>query len=277
MAKITFLDGAIGSILMENQHCEHGVWQCNMQNAEQVTELHRAYIKAGAHIINSNTFSANRYTVKDCDTTVSEVVASGVRLAKQAAQGTSALVALDIGPLPELLEPYGDLTEEDCTAFYDEIITAGAAEKPDIIFLETFLDIEMLVIAATCAQKTGLPLMCSMSFSQGGRTIMGNTPQQLVEALADFNVTAVGLNCSMEPKEALPVAEEFRRCTELPVIFKPNAGTPQFSADGISYEDAQTFVTDMMPIAKLGDVYIGGCCGTSPDYIKLLTEMCVEK
>ncbi len=263
---ITFLDGALGSILMQGGE---SVSLLNKTDPERVLRLHRQYIEAGSNIICSNTFSANRYNCSAGE--VAEVVALGVALAKEAANG-NAKVALDIGPLPELLDPYGDLEEEDCAEQYREILSAGTKNRPDFIFFETFMDIDMLEIAVKQATEYDIPLLCSMSFTEIKKTIMGHSVEQMCERLAQYNPTAIGLNCSMEPEKSIDVAAEFRRFTDLPIIFKPNAGKPQVSGQDVVYEDAAIFANECRPTIEFGEMFIGGCCGSSPEHIRLLKE-----
>ncbi len=268
MSNITILDGAIGSILME--FCKEGVYSCNINSPEKVLELHKNYVQAGSNIICTNTFSANRPGIGNYD--VKEVITAGLKLARKAVEGTEVKVALDIGPLAELLEPYGDLEAEECAEIYREIVECCEACPPDYILLETFIDLEMLKIAAQQASKLNIPMFLSMSFTPVGKTIMGNSVKDMVEALEIYNPVAIGLNCSLEPKQSLPVAKMFREHTKLPLFFKPNAGKPQVTADGIVYEDHKVFADEMIEAKQLGDVYIGGCCGTGPEYIKEICE-----
>lgn len=275
MNSVKFLDGALGTSLWEMSNTKGNVWELNMTNQEIVFKLHKMYIEAGSDIIASNTFSVNAMSVKDTNYSVSEVVCEGIKIAKNAVKGTAVKVAFDIGPLTELLEPYGDLTEDECEETYREIIESGIKENPDIIFFETFMDIEMLKIAVSVANKFDIPVFCSMTFEKIGKTIMGNSIDDMLGALSEFNVFAVGLNCSNEPSSLIDVIKSFRTKTNKPLIFKPNAGLPQ-QKDGKSIykSDIDVFAEDMLPSIKLGEIYIGGCCGTNPSYIQKLKDLC---
>ena len=267
---VTLLDGAIGTSLWEKTDNKVAVWRYNLDNPRIVCELCQEYVEAGSEIILSNTFGANRIALKGTDYNVHDVVSAGVKLAKEAVDG-KAKVALSIGPLPVLLEPYGDLSEQEAYEIFDEQISAGAEEKPDIITIETFMDIEMMKIAVRAASRQGLPIFCMMTFGEVGRTIMGNSVKDVVDGLSGLPVSAVGLNCSLGPEAALPVIQEFSKYTDLPLIFKPNAGKPVFK-DGITQTnyDISEFVKDSLPALHYGVKYIGGCCGSSPKYIKAL-------
>lgn len=269
--KIYLLDGASGTCLWDKAKKTIPVWRFNIENPDIVVELHKEYMAAGSDIIYTNTFSANSEAVEKTDYTVEEVVKAGVRLAKKAAEGTDVKVALDIGPLTELLEPYGDLEEDTCYDIYREQIGAGMSEKPDIVVCETFMDIEMLRIAVSVANEYDVPVFCTMSFDKNGRTIMGNSVKDMIEGLADLKVAAVGLNCSLGPDLALPVIAQFKEHTDLPLIFKPNAGV-QTVKDGktVTEFDVESFVANVIPAIEHGAVYLGGCCGSSPEYIEMI-------
>ncbi len=275
---IVLLDGAIGTGLWEKADDKVPVWRYNIENPAIVKELAREYAEAGSQIIHTNTFSANRITLQRTDYTVTQVVSAAVRLAKEAL-GNSAKASLDIGPLPMLMEPYGDLTEEEAFEMFDEQISAGVTEKPDLITLETFSDADMLRIAAEAAAKHGLPIFTMMTFTEVGKTIMGHSVERFIETIADLPVTAVGLNCSLGPDKAVPIIASFRQYTDLPLIFKPNAGKPILAEDGsekVQY-DVDTFVEDSMPALEQDVKYIGGCCGSSPAYIRALKNKIFEK
>ena len=278
---ITILDGAQGT-LMWRKAAEKGignasVWTFNLTHPELVAEVCREYAEAGTEIICSNTFSVNRYTIKrESTASVGELVAAAVRIAKEALEGTDVKVALDIGPLPVLTEPYGDLSEEEAEEIFAEITEAGAAAGADCIFLETFLELEMLLAAARAAKRTGLPVVCSMSFQESGKTLFGVSVDDMLEEIEPMGVAAVGMNCSLGPDLALPIIKEFAGKTELPLFFKPNAGMPVTSPDGTTSYDItpEEFAKDAALALETGRIeYLGGCCGTDPGFIKLLKEL----
>ena len=269
---IVLLDGAVGTNLWKKTGDRGAVWRYNIEHPAAVSELAEEYVDAGSQIIFANTFGANRIAVEKSDYNVRDVVSAGVRLAREAIAGR-AKTALDNGPLPVLMEPYGDLTEEEAEEIFDEQISAGVSEKPDLIMLETFMDADMMRVAAQAAAKHDLPIFCSMTFEKTGKTIMGHSPEYFVEALEGLPVSAVGLNCSLGPDEAVPVIALFRQYTDLPLIFKPNAGKPMV-VDGVQTVqfDVETFVEDSMPALDCDVKYIGGCCGSDPDYIRAMKK-----
>ena len=278
MSKITILDGATGTMLWQMAEADGvakvPVWIYSMEHPEYVERVAKAYIEAGSDIILSNTFGANGPSVrKSSSYDPAEVVRAGVRIAKQAAEGTNVRVGLDIGPLSELMEPYGDLEEDEVVEIYSDMMRAGVEAGADLIFLETFIDLNMMAVAARTAVSFGVPVFCSMSFEKSGRTIMGNSPKDVADTLAPLGVAAVGINCSLGPDQALPILKAYSEATDLPLIFKPNAGLPILTPDGksVASVDAIHFVDDVVPALPYV-TYVGGCCGSAPLYIEKLKE-----
>ena len=273
---ITLMDGAIGTTLWAKAEA-HGwkkepVWIYNLAHPEIVSEIAREYADAGSQIILSNTFGANRPSVeRSSQYDPCEVVAEGVRLAKEAVAGRGIRVALDCGPLSELMEPYGDLEEDEVTAIYAEMFKAGVDAGADLIFLETFIDLAMLRVAAEEAKKHGVPVFCSLSFERLGKTMMGNSPEDMIEELEPLGVDAIGMNCSLGPDLAVPVMKKFMGKTSIPLLFKPNAGMPVLAADGTESAafSAKAFADGILPALDFVD-YVGGCCGSAPSYIREL-------
>ena len=278
MRDIILMDGATGTQLWDKaaargyEKCP--VWRYNIEHPEIVEELEREYIAAGSRIILTNTFEANAFTVpRQTDYTVAEVVAAAAGIAKKAAEGTGVKVVLDIGPLAAMLEPWGELGADRATEIFREIMDAGAAAGVDGIALETFLDVEMLKIALIQAKTYGLPVYCSMTFDGSGRTLMGNTPEQIAEELEPLEPAAIGMNCSVGPVQALGVIKRFAEATELPLFFKPNAGLAVRKGDVEESEyDAKTFAEDVEPALEYV-TYLGSCCGSSPEYIAELAKL----
>lgn len=276
---LILLDGAFGTCLWKKAQ-EKGcprepVWKYNIDCPQIVEALTREYIAAGAQLVQANTFGANGMAAaREKGYRVDEAVAAGVRIAKEAAAGTGVQVALSAGPLPMMLEPFGDLTEEQARKIFEEQLGAGAAAGADCIVLETFLDAEMLAVAVGAAKQYGLPVLTSMTFEKSGRTMMGQSVEDVLEILAPLGVDAVGINCSLGPEQALPILRRFAELTELPLIFKPNAGLPVQSGDGteISACGAEEFAEKVRPAFPLVS-YLGGCCGTDPDYIRAIGRL----
>ena len=279
MKKFTLLDGGSGTLLWDRaEQCgikKDPVWIYNIEHPELVEWLAKQYIGAGSEIIFSNTFSANAPTVERvCRYSPEEIVARGVEIAKKAAEGTGVKVFLDVGPLSQLMEPYGDMEEDEAEEIFSRQILPGVKAGADGIMLETFIDLNMLKVAAKVACETGLPVFASMSFEKIGKTMFGSSVKQFVEEMEEFPVKAIGMNCSVGPDAAVDIIKQFAECTSLPVIAKPNAGLPELDANGnvISNYTAEMFVSQLSPALEYAS-YVGGCCGTTPEYIKQLKQL----
>ena len=274
MKKITLLDGPVGTALWAKAERDgfrkDPVWKYNVEHPEIVAELVREYAEAGSEIILTNTFGANPPAVRRSSSyDAADVIREGVRITKGALEGTGIRTAFALGPLSMLLEPYGDLEEDECAEIYREIIAAGAAEQPDLIYLMTFMDLRMLRIAAEEAKRFDIPLFCSLTFEKRGRTIMGNSVDQMIETLTPLDIQGIGMNCSLGPDLAVPVMRQFVGKTDIPLVFKPNAGKPILAADGTTAAtyDEKVFADDIMPALEFVD-YVGSCCGGAPSYIR---------
>ena len=279
MKKITLLDGAVGTSLWNIAEA-HGVkkepvWKYNIEHPEFVAELVGKYAEAGSEIILANTFGANGPAVRRSSSySVHEVIAAAVNTAKEVISGTGVKLCLALGPLTQLLEPYGDMEKEECAAIYGEMLKAGIGAGCDMVLIQTFMDLEMMRIAAAEAVKYGLPVMCSMTFEKNGMTMFGNSVQDTIDTLAPLGIHAIGLNCSLGPELALPIIKEFSEKTDLPLIFKPNAGKPILSPDGTTSAEytAKQFADDIKPALEYVS-YIGGCCGSDAEYIKEIRKL----
>lgn len=266
------MDGAVGTSLWEKSTDKKPVWMYNITNPAIVKELCEEYVAAGSQIILANTFAANRDNVKRENMTVEQVVSAGVKLCNEAVRGR-AKIAMAVGPLSKLMEPYGDMEEEEAYDMFDEMICCGVANGVDMIYCQTFMDLAMMQQALKAAEKHALPILCSFSFDKRGKTMMGNSVEAVIEGLEDYRVDAIGLNCSLGPDLALPVIEEFSKKTDKPLIFKPNAGAP-ISGGAVGAEfDMETFAKETVKALDYGVTYIGGCCGSNPGYIRKLGEL----
>lgn len=275
---LVLLDGAVGTSLWEKTDDKVPVWRYNIEKPDIVSQLINEYYEAGSKIILANTFSANGPSVADSGYTVEQIVSSAMEIAHGALDGKDAKIALSVGPLTGLLKPFGNISEEEAVEIFTKQIEAGVKGKPNVIFLQTFMDLKMMQIAARIARKHDIPLFCSFSFvksakDKGSRTMMGNSIDDILKGLAEFKPDAVGLNCSLGPEMALPIIEEYSQKTDIPLIFKPNAGKP--TLEGGSQFDYDTFAEDIAKAACVPGVkYIGGCCGSNAKYIEALRKKC---
>ncbi|MDO4478459.1 MAG: homocysteine S-methyltransferase family protein [Lachnospiraceae bacterium] len=276
--KITLLDGAMGTALWNIAEREgvakDPVWKYNVEHPDFIAEITKQYVEAGSQIIQANTFGANKPSIKYfTDYEVEQVTRPAVQIAREAVKGTDVKVAVSVGPLTKLLKPYGDLSAEECEEIFREQIGTAALEKPDLVTMETFLDLEMIKIAAKVAKSYDLPVFCTLTFERKCRTLMGNSVKQVCKELKNLGVDAVGMNCGLGPDKANEVIEQFREYSELPVIYKPNAGMPVLNPDGSvqSAYTAEMFLEEVKPVLPYVS-YMGGCCGSDPSFIATLRD-----
>ena len=268
-SEIILLDGGMGTMLQAaglpiGQLPE--LW--NVARPEAVTAIHRRYVEAGSRVLYTNTFGANRYKAAGCGRSVRELVEGGVRCARAAAEGHDVKVALDIGPTGRLLEPLGDLDFEEACEVFREIVAAGAEAGADLIVIETMSDLNEMRAAVLAAKENGsLPVWATMTFEATGRTFLGVTVGAMALTLTGLGVDALGFNCSLGPKELLGLVRELREWTELPLILKPNAGLPD-PATGAYHITPEEFAEELSRAPALGVSILGGCCGTTPEFIR---------
>ena len=239
----------------------------NITQPERVFAVHKAYVQAGAEFITTNTFGANALKYDN----VEELVKAGAELAKRAGKK----VALDLGPTGKLLKPMGDLEFERAVELYAQVVNAGR-DYSDVVIIETMSDTYELKAAVLAAKENcDLPIIASMIFDEKGRLLTGGDVQSASAMLEGLGVDVIGLNCGMGPKQMIPVLKELRQCTSLPIIVMPNAGLPE-SVDGktVYKVSPEEFARDMQEIAKIGVSYLGGCCGTTPEHIRKMIELC---
>lgn len=243
-----------------------------IEHPQTVQSIQEAYVAAGSRVIYANTFGANRHKLAGTGVTVAQAVSAAVTTAKKAAAG-KARVALDVGPVGELLAPLGTLSFEEAYALYAEMAQAGHAAGADLIVCETFTDLYDAKAALLAAKEnTPLPVWVTMSFEASGRTFTGTTVACAAATLTALGAAAVGINCSLGPDEILPLAKEMAQWTDLPLIIKPNAGLPdpQTGTYGVSAEE---FAEKMKAFLPLGVFAVGGCCGTTPEFIRCLAPL----
>ena len=282
-------DGAMGTQLYARQRSplgggaslESSFEALNLTRPELVSDVHRAYLAAGAEIIESNTFGANRFKLAERSLAhqVAEINAAGVRLARQAVEsaGRTAFVAGSIGPLGVRLTPTGPLSTEEAHAAFHEQITALAEARADVLILETFGDLDEIQQAIRAAQAAcDLPILAQMTFTLDGRTSLGHTPDVIARSLSEMGVAVIGANCSVGPARVLPVIEAMRAALGDPsgppyFSAQPNAGWPESAGGRIMYPATPEYLGDYARrFVVAGATLVGGCCGTTPDHIRAM-------
>lgn len=272
---VIFFDGAMGTMLQDAGLKAGELPEAlNITSAKTIIDIHRNYIAAGANIITTNTFGANEIKLKDTSYTVEEIIASAVENAKKSREDEDVYIALDIGPIGELLEPMGTLSFEDAYDIFKRQVLAGKEAGADLVLIETMTDLyEAKAAVLAVKENSDLPVFCTMSYEEDGRTFTGCNPLSMIMVLEGLGVDALGINCSLGPKELEPLIEKIIENSKTPIMVQPNAGLPevvdgktQFNVSPEEFADyAERFI-------EKGVSVIGGCCGTTDKHIKLLTE-----
>ena len=268
---IILLDGAMGTMLQAAGLPVGALPETwNLTRPDTVASIQKQYVEAGSNILYTNTFGANRHKVAGSGYTPAELIEGGVRAARAAAAGGNVKVALDVGPIGQLLEPLGTLSFDEAYDIYKEMAVAGEAAGADLIIFETMSDLYEVKAAVLAAKEnTSLPVWVTMTFEATGRTFVGVTVPAMALTLTGLGVDALGFNCSLGPKELLPMVEELTHWTDLPIILKPNAGLPD-PATGEYKITPEAFAEELMSALEMGVSIFGGCCGTRPDFISAL-------
>jgi len=265
------LDGAMGTMLQKRGLELGGIpEELNITNPDMIKEIHSLYLSAGSDIIYSNTFGANSYKLKDSKYTLSEIIKTGVNIAKDAIKesGKKAYVALDLGPIGKLLEPTGTLSFEDAYEYYKEEVISGC--EADLVVLETMTDLlELKAAILAVKENSSLPIIATMTFEENMRTFTGTNIASMAITLEGMGVDAIGVNCSLGPVELVPVIAEMSRYTNLPLVVKANAGLPDPLTNTYDISE-EKFTKYMLEMAKSGVCIFGGCCGTDEVFIKTL-------
>ena len=272
--EFVILDGAMGTMLQAKGLEMGGTPEAlNIDKPDWLVDIHRQYINAGSDIVYANTFGANRHKLEKCGYTVQQAIPAAIKNARKACEGTDTLVALDIGPIGQLLEPTGTLTFEEAYDIYKEQILAGA--DADLIVFETMTDLYELKAAVLAAKEhSDLPIVCTMTFEENMRTFTGVAISSMALTLEGLGVDAIGANCSLGPKQLMGVMDELLKYCSVPVAFKPNAGLPKSDGKVTYYDvDAEEFAQDIKLAVANGVRIVGGCCGTTPEYIKKVCEL----
>ena len=281
ISKISFMDGATGSILLK-RGMPSGV--CNEEwianNPELITALQREYAEAGSDMILAATFGANAITLNDHKKSdcVEDLNTRLFQISKMA--NPDKIICGDVSMTGAILEPAGDTSFEELINVYKEQISALAKAGAEVIVIETIITLSDARAAVIAAKEVcDLPIMVTMSFTESGITLYGTSPEAAIITLQAMGVDAIGVNCGVGPDKILPVVERMAKFAKVPLIVKPNAGLPKTNEAGETYYDMtpEEFASHFKAILDKGVYFIGGCCGTSPDFIKAIHKIYADK
>lgn len=277
--EMLFFEGGMGTTLQKKGLGASELPETwNITHPEIITEIHLAYLNAGCNIIKLNTFGANSLKIP-CRDELEKVISAAFSNAKKAIELSGRCddiyIALDIGPCGKLLKPLGDMDFEDAVSLFGEVAAIGQKLGVDLCLVETMNDIyETKAAVLGVKENSCLPLFVTNAYDLSGKLMTGASPECVVSVLEGLNVDAIGLNCSYGPKEMKPVIEKIASVSSLPVIVCPNAGLPKLSDGKTIYDvDEKQFALLMREIIDAGVHVVGGCCGTTPDYMKEMIQL----
>ncbi len=264
-------DGAMGTMLERYGYGDVLPEVLNFMHPLVVEKIHKGYLDAGSDFVCTNTFGANSYKLSKTGYDVDSVIARAVAISRKAG---AVWTALDVAPIGKLMEPTGALSFDEACLLFSQQIKAGIREGVDLFVFETFTDIHELKAAVITARGlTDLPIFCSVSFQEDGRTLMGTDPLTAVNILQDLGIDALGINCSLGPSQMAPFVLEMLRWSKLPVLVQPNAGLPRIEGTKTVFDvGAEEFLKTMKEMIDAGARIVGGCCGTDPEYIRRLAS-----
>ena len=275
---IVYLDGGMGTLLQKSG-LQPGELpeRWNISHPEVIKKIHKSYYDSGSNIVNTNTFGAN--SLKFGTDELSEIIYHAVKNADEARKASSGkqekFIALDVGPTGKLLKPLGDLDFEDAVKAFAEVISLGVKYGVDLITIETMNDsYETKAAVLAAKENSDLPIIVTNAYGENGRLMTGADPAVMAAMLEGMGVDAIGANCSLGPKQLMGVMDELLKYCSVPVAFKPNAGLPKSDGKVTYYDvDAEEFAQDIKLAVANGVRIVGGCCGTTPEYIKKVCEL----
>lgn len=275
---IVYLDGGMGTLLQKSG-LQPGELpeRWNISHPEVIKEIHKSYYDSGSNIVNTNTFGAN--SLKFGTDELSEIIYHAVKNADEARKASSGkqekFIALDVGPTGKLLKPLGDLDFEDAVKAFAKVISLGVKYGVDLITIETMNDsYETKAAVLAAKENSDLPIIVTNAYGENGRLMTGADPAVMAAMLEGMGVDAIGANCSLGPKQLMGVMDELLKYCSVPVAFKPNAGLPKSDGKVTYYDvDAEEFAQNIKLAVANGVRIVGGCCGTTPEYIKKVCEL----
>lgn len=273
--EIIIFDGAMGTML-QSAGLRAGELPeiLNITAKNEIINIHKRYLEAGAMVITTNTFGANEIKLNDSAISVEEIIDAAVSNAREAIEKRDAYIALDIGPIGELLKPLGTLSFDSAYRIFKRQVLQGVKSGADLILIETMTDLYEAKAAVLAAKEnSNLPVFLTMSFEENGRTFTGCSAEAMVMTASALGVDAVGLNCSLGPREMKPLINRILEISDLPVMVQPNAGIPCVHDGKTEFMvTPQEFAEHMREFAENGAVILGGCCGTTDEHIRFLSE-----
>ena len=274
---LLIFDGGFGSQLQElGMKAGEIPEYYNIEHPEMIIDIHHSYLKAGADFITTNTFGANPLKLEQHKYSYQEVILAAIQNAKEAKKiKPDAYIALDIGPIGKLMEPMGTLTFDEVYQSVKQMVEL-VKEDIDVVLFETMTDIYELKASILAVKEcSDLPIFATMTFETNGRSLSGCDPLTMVNVLEGLKVDALGINCSLGPNEMAPIIESILESTSFPVMIQPNAGLPLLEDGQTVYPmKADEFIEAIVPLVKKGIAIVGGCCGTTPEFIQKLKENC---
>ena len=272
--KVRLFDGAMGTILAADPELNTYLpEELNLLFPAKILAIHRAYVEAGAQYITTNTFSANPIKLNSSRFSLQEVLDAAIELARQAAGASSCKIMLNIGPTGKLLEPVGELSFEEAYENFKSVVDY-TKDKVDGYVLETFSDLyEIRAAVLAVKENSALPLMATMTFDTSGRTLTGSSPEIVALTLTALGVDVPGINCSTSPEHLIPLIKRMRAFTHLPLLVQPNKGFPVLCQGSVSYAMSdEDFVYYTGKLIDAGASIVGGCCGTTPSTITMMSR-----
>lgn len=275
---IVYLDGGMGTLLQKSG-LQPGELpeRWNISHPEVIREIHKSYYDSGSNIVNTNTFGANslKFSLDELDEIICCAVKNADEARKESSGDQEKFIALDVGPTGKLLKPLGDLDFEDAVRTFAETIRLGKKHGVDLITIETMNDSYETKAAVIAAKENcDLPIIVTNAYGENGRLMTGADPAVMAAMLEGLGVDAIGANCSLGPKQLMGVMDELLKYCSVPVAFKPNAGLPKSDGKVTYYDvDAEEFAEDIKISVENGVRIVGGCCGTTPEYIKRVCEI----
>lgn len=274
---IVYLDGGMGSLLQASG-LKAGEFpeRWNITNKSVITDIHKSYFDSGSNVINTNTFGANilKFSYTELENIIKYAVKNAKNARKLSTGNQPKFIALDIGPTGKMLKPYGDLDFEDAVNVFKTTVKLGVKYGVDLVFIETMNDLYETKAALLAVKEVcNLPVFVSNAYGEDGRLTTGANAESVIATLEGLGATAIGVNCSLGPKQLAPIINDYLKYSSLPIILKPNAGLPKIENGKTVYDVLEEeFATDVSALIEKGVSLAGGCCGTTPKYIKALID-----